>query len=228
MAFPRRRKVPAETIEAWRRRQIELRDAAVVAPLATLPRFVAGVDCAFDGETALAVAVVWDRRAAAVVEARSARRPTGAPYVPGFLSFREAPAVHAALDALTARHGAILIDGQGIAHPRRCGLATHVGVERDVPTVGCAKSRLIGTHDPVGDETGDAVDLLDRGEVVGRVLRTRPRTRPLFVSVGHRVVLDDVVALVLGCRTRFRLPEPTRQADRLVAAYKRGEDIEVG
>lgn len=231
MAFPPRRRVSPETVAAWKARQETLRERIVVSPLDPFPRFIAGVDCAFggdDGEVAFSVAVVWDRETQDVVQVRGTSRPTGAPYVPGFLSFREAPAVHAALDALTMEYGAILFDGQGIAHPRRCGLATHIGVERDVPSVGCAKSRLIGDHDEPGLETGDAADLLHRGDLVGRVLRTRAKTRPLFVSVGHRATLDAAVQLVLACRTRYRLPEPTRQADQLVARFKRGEAVDRG
>ena len=220
VAFPRRGKLDPATTAAWKARQAELRQGVIVTPLRPVLRFVAGVDCAFDGEEALAVAVVWDREAGEVVDRAAVRRPVGGPYVPGFLSFREGPAVHAALDGLTREHGLILFDGQGLAHPRRCGLATHVGVERDVPSVGVAKSRLIGTHAEVGPETGDAADLMDRGERVGVVLRTRVKTRPLFVSVGHRCDLASAVGAVLACRTRYRLPEPTRLADRAVAADK--------
>ena len=115
-----------------------------------------------------------------------------------------------------------------MAHPRRCGLACHVGVERDSPAVGCAKSRLVGVHDDPGDAVGDAANLADKGERIGLVLRTRPGVEPLFISVGHRCDLDTAAALVLACRGRFRLPEPTRQADRLVARLKRGERIDLG
>ena len=225
MAHPRRGKLDPATTAAWRARQEELRQRVVVVPLRPVPRFVAGVDCAFDGEEALAVAVVWDREEGRVVDHAAVRRRSGGPYVPGFLSFREGPAVGAALDGLTRRHGLILFDGQGLAHLRRCGLATHVGVERDVASVGVAKSRLIGTHGEVGPETGDVADLTDRGERVGVVLRTRPKTRPLFVSVGHRCDLPSAVEAVLACRTKYRLPEPTRLADRAVAAFKRGEAL---
>ena len=219
--FRRRGKVDPDTSAAWRQRQDDLASRVIVAPIKELPRFVAGVDCAFDGDDILATAVAWDRETSAVVEHRSIRRPGGVPYVPGFLSFREGPAVHAALDALETRVGLILFDGQGLAHPRRCGLATHVGVERDVPSVGVAKSRLVGDHDEPGNHPGDASPLSHRGDVVGRVLRTRANVKPLFVSVGHRVDLASAVEAVLACRTKYRLPEPTRQADRLVAAAKR-------
>ena len=221
MAHPRRRKVPAETIALWRERQNLLRAKVIVSPLDPLPRFVAGVDCAYDEAEAFSTAVVWDREAGEIVDESSARRPAGGPYVPGFLSFREGPAVHAALDGLAASYGAILFDGQGLAHPRRCGLATHVGVERDVPSVGVAKSRLIGSHAQPSVKAGAATDLFDKGELVGRVVRTRTNVRPLFVSVGHRIDLDSAVALVLACQVKYRLPEPTREADRRVALFKR-------
>ncbi len=221
MAHPRRRKVLPETIAAWRQRQDDLAAKVVVAPLDPLPRFVAGVDCAYDETEAFATAVVWDREAAEIVDESNARRPAGGPYVPGFLSFREGPAVHAALDGLTRDYGAILFDGQGLAHPRRCGLATHVGVERDVPSVGVAKSRLIGTHVEPGLRAGETADLFDKGERIGQVVRTRTNVRPLFVSIGHRIDLASAVALVLACGTKFRLPGPTREADRRVALFKK-------
>ena len=223
--FPRRRKVPPELMRSWRDRQEELTKQLLIEPLRDIPRLVAGVDCAFDGDDVLCVAVVWDRDAGQVVEAQGIRHSGGVPYVPGFLSFREGPAVHAALDALTTPIGLVLIDGQGIAHPRRCGLATHVGVERDIPTVGVAKSRLVGTHDEPGPATGDTADLMHQDACIGRVLRTRVKVKPLFISVGHRVDLDTAVAAVLACRTKYRLPEPTRQADKLVAQFKRDESI---
>ena len=231
MAFLPRRRVPKGRVDEWRAVQGALQARFRTEPLAPLPRFVAGVDCAYSGsagETSHAVAVVYDREQQQVVQVRAASQPCDVPYVPGYLSFREAPAVHAALDAISAEYGAILFDGQGIAHPRRCGLATHVGVERDVPSVGCAKSRLIGTHDEPGERAGEVAELIDRDERVGRVVRTRDRVKPLYVSVGHRVTLEDAVALVLACRTRYRLPEPTRQADRLVALAKRGERVNLG
>ncbi len=212
-------------MRSWRDRQEELAKQLLIEPLRDIPRLVAGVDCAFDGDDVLCVAVVWDRNAGQVVEAQGIRHSGGVPYVPGFLSFREGPAVHAALDALTTPTGLVLIDGQGIAHPRRCGLATHVGVERDIPTVGVAKSRLIGDYEEPGPASGDTSVLSHNGDCIGRVLRTRLNVKPLFVSVGHRVDLHSAVAAVMACWTKYRLPEPTRQADRLVARFKRGEAL---
>ncbi len=137
------------------------------------------------------------------------------PYVPGYLSFREIPAVLAVLERLTVRPDVILCDGQGIAHPRRCGLASHLGVVSGLPTIGVAKSRLVGDHDEPGLNRGDWVPLMDKGEIIGAVLRTRTGVKPIYVSIGHRVGLETAIRLVLACTPRFRLPETTRAADRL-------------
>ena len=218
--FPRRGKIDPDTLAAWKREQTELAGRMRIEPLGELPRIVAGADCAFIETEVIAAAVRYDREAQEVVETVSVRRPLDVPYIPGYLSFREAPAVLAALGRLTGDWAAVLIDGAGVAHPRRCGLAVHVGVTLGRPAVGVAKSRLIGTHADPGPRSGDAAELTHDGETIGTVLRTRDRTRPLFVSVGHRVSLSDAVRLTLACRTRYRLPEPTRRADRAVAAAK--------
>ena len=209
-------------VPAWKAIQDDLRRRTTVAPLDPLPRFVAGVDCAFtkDKKTVLSVAVVYDREVREVVEVSEATRPCEVPYVPGFLSFREGPAVTAAIGGLTRDFGVVLFDGQGVAHPRRCGLATHVGVELGIKSVGVAKSRFIGTHDEPGSRRGERADLFDGEEIIGTVLRTRDGVRPLYVSVGNAVDLDSAAALVLACGNGYRLPEPTRQADRLVAVLK--------
>ena len=214
-------------VDEWKAYQAELRGRLRVEKLGELPRFVAGVDCAFtaDKKMVLSVAVVWDNHEKRIVDVSEASRPCEVPYVPGFLSFREGPAVTAAIGGLSHEFGAVLFDGQGQAHPRRCGLATHVGVEMDLVSVGVAKSRLTGTHDEPGETRGSRVDLIDKGELVGTVLRTRDRVKPLYVSIGHRVDLDSAASLVMACVTRYRLPEPTRQADRLVGELKRGGGI---
>jgi deoxyribonuclease V len=213
----------AQIMKEWKATQAELRARMVVTPLRPLPRFVAGADAAFSGdkETVYAAAVVYDREAQRIVEVAHATGPVGAPYLPGFLSFREGPTVRKALDALTHPFGVICFDGQGYAHPRRCGLATHLSVTLDVPGVGVAKSRLIGTHDEPAEPAGSSTPLLDDGEQIGLVLRTRDRTRPLYISVGHRVDLRTAAELALACCTRYRIPEPTRQADIEVAKLKR-------
>ncbi len=179
-----------------------------------------------DGQTCIAGAVVWDRETATVCARHVARRPVTFPYVPGLLSFREAPAVLAALRKIRCPVDALICDGQGWAHPRRLGLAAHVGLIADIPTVGCAKSRLIGAYDEPPSRRGAWTPLRDDragrdNEIIGAVVRSRAGVKPLFVSVGHRLRLDQAVALILDCAVQYRLPEPTRLADRLVAAEKR-------
>ena len=145
------------------------------------------------------------------------RRPAPFPYVPGYLSFREVPAVAAAFEALRTKPDLLLCDGQGIAHPRRLGIASHIGVLLDLPAIGCGKSRLTGRNDPVPDTRGAHVPLTHRGEVIGAVLRTREKTQPLFISPGHRVSIETSIRYVMACTTRYRLPETTRAADKLAS-----------
>jgi deoxyribonuclease V len=212
-----------DVVEGWKAQQAQLRRRMVVEPLAPLPRYVAGADAAFSGDksTVFAAAVVYDREARRVIEVAHATRAAEFPYIPGFLSFREGPAVLAAIRALQHPFGAICFDGQGYAHPRRCGLAAHMSITLDVPGVGVGKSRFIGTHDEPKAAAGSASPLMDEGEQIGLVLRTRDRVRPVFVSIGHKVDLPTARELVMACVTRYRLPEPTRQADIEVAKLKR-------
>jgi len=210
-------------VEEWKATQMRLRERMMVAPLEPLPRFVAGADCAFsaDKQTIFAAAVVYDRETRQVIEVAHAMRPAEFPYVPTFLSFREGPAVKQAIASLKHEFGAILFDGQGFAHPRRCGIASHLAIELDRPGVGVGKSRLIGTFGELSSSAGAIAPLMDNDEQIGVVLRTQEGIRPVFVSVGHRVDLDSAVKLVLACCTRYRIPEPTRQADIEVAKLKR-------
>lgn len=197
---------------------------------------VAGLDAAYspDGRRCLAAAVLWDVDEGRVVERSLASRRLRFPYVPGLLSFREAPALLAALRRLVASPDVLMCDGHGVAHPRRLGIASHLGLLTGLPAVGCAKSRLVGEHGELGLERGQQVALWMDGERVGEVLRTRSAVRPVFVSVGHLMDLAQGRELVLRCALRHRLPEPTRQADRLVAAWKRDyaasgrEDLQSG
>jgi len=211
-------------VEEWKATQARLRERMIITPLIKpLPRFVAGADCAFssDKKTIFAAAVVYDRETQLVVEIAHATRPAEFPYVPGFLSFREGPAVKQAIGALKHEFGAILFDGQGFAHPRRCGIASHLAIELDRPGVGVGKSRLIGAFGELSSSAGATTPLLDGEEQIGVLLRTQKGIRPVFVSIGHRVDLDSAVKLVLACCTRYRIPEPTRQADIEVARLKR-------
>jgi deoxyribonuclease V len=180
-------------------------------PLGAL-RLVAGVDVSVKNNVSRAAVVVLDYLRLDVVETVTAQRPTPFPYIPGLLSFREGAVIVDALRKLDSTPDVFIFDGQGTIHPRRLGIACHIGLWLDRPTVGCAKSRLIGHAEPLAAEKGSWVPLLDRGETVGVVLRTRTNVKPVFVSVGHRTTLDDARQLVLSCTTRYRLPEPTRAA----------------
>lgn len=182
---------------------------------------VAGVDVSFRREVARAAVVVLSFPELEVVDRAWAQVPVTFPYIPGYLSFREGPAVLAAFERLTLWPDLVLFDGQGIAHPRRLGLACHLGLFLDLPSIGCAKSRLCGTHELPGPDRGDWARLCHGGEVVGAVLRSRPGTKPLYVSPGHRVDLPAAVHYVLACCAGYRLPETTRWAHRL--AGERGE-----
>lgn len=186
-----------------------------------VPRHLVGLDCAFTATSVLAVAVVWDLAAAQVLEVRSAHAPLRFPYVPGLLSFREVPALLAVLRRVRTPVDGVLCDGQGIAHPRRFGLASHLGVIVGLPTVGCAKSRLCGEDAAPGPHRGDRAPLQDGDERLGTVLRTRDGVRPLYVSPGHLIDHDSAVRWVLAAGGGYRLPEPVRLADRGVAEYKR-------
>ena len=184
-------------------------------------RRVAGCDCAIRESEIFAAVVVLDARTRRVIETAGARLPLRFPYVPGLLSFREVPALAEALGRLRRRPDAVLCDGQGRAHPRRFGLACHLGLLLDLPSVGVAKSRLVGDAKEPGPKRGASTRILHEGELVGRLLRTRDRVRPLYISVGHRITLDDAVALVLRMGGGYRLPEPTRLADQRVGAMAR-------
>jgi deoxyribonuclease V len=158
-----------------------------------------------------------------VVDSASAFLENSIPYVPGYLSFREIPVLLEAYEKLRVLPDVWLVDGAGIAHPRRIGLAAHFGVLLDVPAVGVAKSRLVGRHDDLPAEKGSSVPLEDEktGEVIGTVLRSRSGVKPLFVSPGHRVSIETAPEVVLSCCTRYRLPEPTRAAHNMVTELKK-------
>lgn len=183
---------------------------------------VAGVDAAFPdaGRTTRAAIVLMSYPGLEPLEQAVAELPTRLPYIPGLLSFRELPAILAALDQLSSAPDLVLCDGQGIAHPRRFGVACHLGVETGLCTIGVGKSRLCGSAREPGQRRGASSALLDRGETIGRVLRTRTGVRPVFVSPGHRVSLKTAARLVLECTPRYRLPEPIRAADRLAGTRR--------
>jgi deoxyribonuclease V len=213
--------------------QTQLAGKVRFEPLKREPQLIAGLDCAFskDGKQILAAAVVLRMlieghgdaavRSFELVETASALKKVTFPYIPGLLSFREAPVCLAVVEKLKTRPDLFLIDGQGIAHPRRLGLAAHLGLFLGRPTVGCAKSRLTGTFAEPALEKGSHSPLYDGDEVIGAVVRTRTNVKPLFISVGHRCTLDDAIRLTLACATKYRLPEPTRLAHQTVSRLKR-------
>src|SRR5918993_4314494 len=209
-----------------RRLQGELASRVVAGPALDLGRVrhVAGADVSTQGDRAYATVVVLEFPSLSVVEVQGFEAPLEFPYVPGLLSFREIPSVAGALEQVETAVDALILDAQGLAHPRRMGLASHLGLFIDVPTVGCAKSRLVGSYEEPGREKGSATDLVHRGEVVGKVLRTRDGVSPVYVSVGDGIDLGSSVELVLACCTKYRLPESTRQAHNAAGRLRRGEE----
>ena len=199
--------------------QERLRPAVVADDDFDPVRHVAGVDVGFlRGNTiARAAVVVLTFPELRPIEQTVVQRPVTFPYLPGLLSFREAPAALAALAQLATCPDLLLCDGQGLAHPRRFGLACHIGLLSDIPAIGVAKTRLVGRHDPLPASRGSWRPLIDRGEAIGAVLRTRENVKPLYVSIGHRIGLESAVEYVLACAPRYRLPESTRQAHRLAS-----------
>jgi deoxyribonuclease V len=206
-------------------------------PLKKQPKLIAGIDCAFskDGKKIIAAVVVLKLPDFALVETVNALRRVTFPYIPGLLSFREAPACIAAVEKLKNEPEIFIIDGQGVAHPRRLGLAAHLGLFFDKPTIGCAKSRLTGTFQEPPLEKGTYTLLKDKKrtkqntqyairdtqyETIGAVVRTRTNVKPLFVSVGNKCLLKDAIKITLGCTTKYRLPEPTRLAHQLVSELR--------
>lgn len=199
--------------------QERLRSRVVTVDRLGKASLVAGVDVGFDpGRNVLRAAIAVLRLPdLALVESALATRPPEFPYVPGLLSFRELPVVIEALKHLRRAPHLLLCDGQGYAHPRRFGIACHLGVAAGIPSIGVAKTRLIGEHGEVPRRRGRWAKLEDGGEVIGAVLRTRPGVNPVFVSIGHRVSLETAIDYVMRCTTRYRLPETTRQAHRLAS-----------
>jgi Deoxyinosine 3''endonuclease (endonuclease V) len=182
-------------------------------------QYVAGVDMAIHEEhnTAQAAVVLLKYPEMEIVERHIYEEPIRMPYVPGLLSFREAPSVIGAFDRLRRQPQLIMVDGQGIAHPRRIGIGAHVGLWLNIPTIGCAKSILTGRYDAeqLSAEAGHWVPLIDKGETIGAVVRTRTNVKPMYISAGHLISLETSIKFVLACSKGYRLPEPTRQADKL-------------
>ena len=188
------------------------------APIKT----VAGIDLGYDAknDTSRAVVVVLSFPKLELIETSEAILPIQFPYVPGLLSFRETPVAIKALEKLTVAPDLILCDGQGLAHPRRFGIACHIGLIVDVPTIGVAKSLLVGKFENLGETRGSIAPLIHRNEQVGVALRTKDKVQPVYVSIGHRISLKTATNFVLQCAPKYRLPETTRLADKL-ASYRK-------
>jgi deoxyribonuclease V len=213
---------PTEAIALQQR----LRSQVEITPLDVKAcRLVAGADISFNqnSNTVYAGFVVISLPSLEVVEQAGVKTESPFPYVPGLLSFREIPPLLEAWTQLQTRPDAVICDGQGLAHPRRFGLACHLGLILDLPAVGCAKSRFIGTHEPPDNEVGRWASLRDKSEEIGAVLRTRPNVSPVYVSVGHRCDLPSALDLVQRCVGKTRLPETTRQAHLFVNELRRAD-----
>ncbi|UIE37717.1 deoxyribonuclease V [Leptodesmis sichuanensis] len=212
--------------------QQKLRDRVVLTDQFGEVRYVAGVDVGFEagGTVTRAAVAVLSLEDLQLQDRAIARRPTEFPYIPGLLSFREVPAVLDALENLQIEPDLILCDGQGIAHPRRFGIACHLGVLIDRPTIGVAKSLLVGRHAELPEQRGSWQPLIHKGETIGVALRTRPGTKPVYISPGHRISLETAIAYVMRCTTKYRLPETTRYAHKLASgpAIDAEEVVQVG
>jgi deoxyribonuclease V len=198
--------------------QQELRSMVRLEPLAREVHTIAGADISFNkySEVIYSGIVVLSLPDLRIIETAGIRSTSKFPYVPGLLSFREAPSLLEVWDQLKTKPDVLMLDGQGIAHPRRLGIASHIGVVLGWPTIGCAKSILVGRHGDLAPEAGSRAPLIDRGEPIGVALRTKKNVAPVYVSPGHLMDTDSAVDLVLRSVTKYRLPEPTRQAHLLV------------
>lgn len=221
--------MPIDLDQSWQKRveeakaiQKQLRSQVTTTDQVGEVNYIAGVDVGFEDNYTItkAAIVVLSFPSLQVVETAIARLPTPFPYIPGFLSFREIPAILPALEQLTITPDLILCDGQGIAHPRRLGIASHLGVLIDQPTIGVAKSILIGKHEAVSSLKGAWQPLYDKGEVIGVALRSRTNVKPIYISIGHRISLPTAINYVMQCLTKYRLPETTRLADKLASGKK--------
>jgi deoxyribonuclease V len=181
---------------------------------------VAGIDVGMRGDMVFAAIVVLNFPKLDVAAQSTATRQISCPYIPGLLSFREGPVILDALDRLDLKPDLLIFDGQGIAHPCHLGIASHIGLLSDFPSIGCAKSRLCGEYQEPGVERGSHVPLMDHGETIGAIVRTRTNVKPVFVSIGHRIDLKTSIDYVLRCCKGYRLPETTRKAHQLASEWK--------
>ncbi len=205
---------PRDTFRA-REVQIALQKKIVIKPLRKPPELIAGVDAAFFDDKIIGIASLYRYPDLTPLKDSVSIREVTFPYIPGLLSFREGPVVIEAIKELEVVPDLLLFDGQGIAHPRGVGIASHIGVLLGIPSIGCAKSRLVGDYREPGVRKGSKSPLRYKEKIVGSVVRSRDNIRPLFVSPGHLIDIDGAVEYVLACTVRYRLPEPIRRADRL-------------
>lgn len=208
-----------KTVAEAKEIQEQLRHQVITQDCLGEVKYVAGVDIGFENNFAIskAAVAVLSFPELELIDHAIARIPTAFPYVPGYLSFREIPAILAAFPQLTIKPNLILCDGQGLAHPRRLGLACHLGLLLDIPTIGVAKSKFIGKHEEIPLEKGSWKPLFDQDEIIGVVLRSRTKVKPIYVSIGHKISLPTSINYVMGCLTKYRLPETTRWADKLAS-----------
>ncbi|MGQ9569935.1 MAG: endonuclease V [Thermodesulfovibrionales bacterium] len=210
-----------EDIKGAQRIQKILREKAEIMPLKRPPEIIAGVDAAFSTDKVIGVACAYTYPDLTFVKESYSIAKLMFPYVPGFLSFREGRAIIRAIHRLKIKPDVILFDGQGIAHPKGLGIATHIGIILDIPTIGCAKSRLIGEYKEPGTKKGNWSFLRYKGKIVGAVLRTKDNVRPLFISPGHRTDLKNSIDITLACAKKYRIPQPLRRADFISKKIKR-------
>jgi len=202
--------------------QRELRERLILEALEVDLRLVAGADVSYSkgSDVFFSSVVVFEMPGMNIVEESTAKSRVDFPYIPGLLSFREAPVLIKAFEGIQNTPDVIIFDGHGIAHPRGLGLASHMGLILDLPSIGCAKKILVGDYDPVGNEVGDYTPIVYKGDVVGAVLRTRQNVKPVFISSGHKMDISSAVEIVMRTCRGYKLPEPTRQAHLSVNRFR--------
>ncbi len=214
-----------KTIEDARRLQDEISKKVVLEPLKGEINAVGGVDALSDGENIIGCVSVFDYRSLVPAEETYSIVKTSLPYIPGYLTFREGPAMLSALERLSRLPDILIFDGHGIAHPRGAGIATHLGVLLDMPSIGCAKKCLVGEYQKPSPEKGSWEPLIYKDKIVGAALVTRSGCKPVFISLGHRITLEESLSVILNLAPRFRIPEPIRAADSLSRRLKKERNM---
>lgn len=206
--------------------QKELRKLITIMPAPSNYNLIAGADVSYvkEDDKCIAACVIYSIAEKKIIEEATAEKNISFPYIPGLLSFREVPVLLDAFNKVKSNYEIAILDGQGFAHPRRFGLASHIGLWLDKPTIGCAKTKLIGRYEMPLDSKGSWSFLYDKNDIIGVVLRTREKSRPLFISIGNKMNLQDAISIILKCSTKFRIPEPIRAAHNIVNQCKRKKD----